>query len=62
MFAQSKGYRIMECVYDVILNLCKEKGITIAQLTREAGVSKSTLSELKMGRSSSLSQKNVVKN
>lgn len=48
-------------MYEIIESLCKERGIKIATLSREAGISKSTLSELKMGRSQSLSAKNINK-
>ena len=41
----------MENMYEIIESLCKEHGIKVATLSREAGISKSTLSELKMGRS-----------
>lgn len=51
----------MENMYEIIEFLCKERGIKIATLSREAGISKSTLSELKMGRSQSLSAKNINK-
>lgn len=51
----------MKNMYEIIEALCKEHGIKIATLSREAGISKSTLSELKMGRSQSLSAKNINK-
>lgn len=51
----------MDDMYKIIENLCKDKGITIAALSRETGISKSTMSELKMGRSRSLSAKNMDK-
>ncbi len=51
----------MENMYEIIESLCKEHGIKVATLSREAGISKSTLSELKMGRSHSLSAKNINK-
>ena len=51
----------MNDMYKIIESLCKDKGITIAALSRETGISKSTMSELKMGRSQSLSAKNMDK-
>lgn len=51
----------MNSMYKIIDSLCKERGITIAALSRETGISKSTMSELKMGRSQSLSAKNMDK-
>lgn len=37
-------------IYEKILTLCTEKGIKPSQLCREAGIPKSTLSEIKQGR------------
>lgn len=51
----------MSNMYEIIDRLCKEKAITITALSREIGISKSTMSELKMGRSQSLSAKNLDK-
>lgn len=44
-----------ELIYQRIEQLCKDKGITCADMLRQAGVSKSTLTELKKGRSKTLS-------
>lgn len=44
-----------------IVALCKERGVNITQMCREAGVPRATLSELKMGRTISLSPKNMNK-
>ena len=44
-----------------IVALCKEKGVNITQMCREAGIPRATLSELKMGRTLALSAKNMEK-
>ena len=44
-----------------IVALCKEKGVNITQMCREAGIPRATLSELKMGRTLALSAKNMNK-
>ena len=44
-----------------IVALCKEKGVNITQMCREAGIPRATLSELKMGRTLTLSTKNLNK-
>lgn len=44
-----------------IVELCKEKGVNITQMCREAGIPRATLSELKMGRTLALSAKNMNK-
>ena len=51
----------MDNMYTIIEGLCKSRGITVAFLAREIGISKSTLSELKSGRTASLSAKNMEK-
>jgi transcriptional regulator with XRE-family HTH domain len=48
-------------MYEKIQELCDEKGIKFAQLCRETGVPKSTLSELKQGRTKTLSTNNLSK-
>lgn len=48
-------------MYNIIDSLCKENGISIAQFCRESGVPQSTITELKHGRTMSLSHKNIVK-
>ncbi len=48
-------------MYEKIQELCDDKGIKIAQLCRETGVPKSTLSELKQGRTKTLSTQNLIK-
>lgn len=42
-------------------SLCNERGISIAQMCRETGVSKSCISELKSGRTNNLSTTNAKK-
>jgi transcriptional regulator with XRE-family HTH domain len=48
-------------MYDKIQELCDLKGIKIAQLCRETGVPKSTLSGLKQGKTKTLSTPNLQK-
>lgn len=48
-------------MYEKIQFLCDERGIKPAQLCKEAGVPKSTLSELKGGRTKTLSTNNLMK-
>ena len=48
-------------MYEKIQGLCNEKGIKIAQLCKAAGVPKSTLSELKTGRTKTLSTQTLSK-
>ena len=48
-------------MYEKIQELCDDKGIKVAQLCRETGVPKSTLSELKQGRTKTLSTQNLIK-
>lgn len=47
----------MSDLYNRIEALCKSKGITVTQLCRDTGISRSTLSELHKGRTKSLSSK-----
>lgn len=42
-------------LYDSIENLCKNNGISITQMCKETGISRASLSDLKFGRSKSLS-------
>ena len=44
-----------------IVALCEKKGVNITQMCRDAGVPRATLSELKMGRTLTLSTKNLNK-
>ncbi len=48
-------------MYEKIQELCNEKNIKVAQLCRETGVPKSTISELKQGRTKTLSTHNLSK-
>lgn len=51
----------MSDLYNRIENLCKKRQITIAEMCRGAGVRSSNLSDLKNGRQSGLSAKNIDK-
>lgn len=51
----------MSELYNRIEQLCKSKGINVSQMCRETGINRSTLSELRVGRSKSLSAKNAQK-
>lgn len=48
-------------MYEKIQDLCNEKGIKIAQLCKAAGIPKSTISELKQGRTKTLSTQTLSK-
>jgi transcriptional regulator with XRE-family HTH domain len=48
-------------LYGKIELLCKQNGINVTQMCREAGVSRGNLTDLKMGRQSGLSAKNADK-
>lgn len=48
-------------VYEKIVDLCDEKGITPSGMCREINVAKSLLTELKSGRSKSLSTSSAIK-
>ncbi len=48
-------------MYEKIQTLCDDKGIRPAELSRETGVPKSTLTDLKQGRSKTLSVQNLSK-
>lgn len=45
----------MSMLYETILRLCEQRGITGYRLCEDVGISKSTLTDLKMGRKKSLS-------
>lgn len=49
----------MNKTYEYIESLCKEKGITVTELCRQTGVSRSSLSDLKRGRSFALSTRAI---
>ncbi len=48
-------------MYEKIQELCNERSIRVAQLCRETGIPKSTISELKQGRTKTLSTQNLIK-
>lgn len=48
-------------MHSIIEELCAEKGVNITQMCREAGVNRSTVSELKQGRTKTLGSKNLEK-
>ena len=48
-------------IYEIIEMLCKEKGITITQMCKEANVSRGSMTDLKMGRSTTLSLPTTTK-
>ena len=48
-------------MYKIIEELCAAKGVNITQMCREAGVHRSTVSELKQGRTQVLGPKNLEK-
>ena len=48
-------------LYDRIEKLCQYAGITVTEMCRQAGISRTVFSELKSGRSASISQKNIKK-
>lgn len=50
----------MADMYTIIENLCNERNISIAQMCRDTGLRQSVFSELKHGRTKSLSAKNIV--
>lgn len=45
----------MDTLYERIINLCEKKGIKGGKMCTDLGMSKSTLTDLKMGRQASLS-------
>ena len=51
----------MSEMYNIIEELCSEKGVTITAMCREAGIPRATLSELKQGRTKTLGSKTVDK-
>lgn len=48
-------------MYNRIENLCKEHGINITQMCRDAGIPRGNLTDLKNGRTAALSTKNLSK-
>ena len=51
----------MNDLYSIIVSLCEEKQISIAKMATELGISKNTLTELKKGRTKTLSAKTLDK-
>ena len=51
----------MNDLYNRIIELCNEKGIKGGKLCTDVGISKSTLTDLKMGRKNGLSATNAQK-
>lgn len=51
----------MSDLYERIVDLCKQKGITGSRMCLELGLSKSTLSDIKSGRKKGLSTANAQK-
>lgn len=51
----------MSDLYNKINTLCSSKGINITQMCKETGVSRGSLTDLKSGRSQTLSQKALSK-
>lgn len=51
----------MATLYSRILDLCEEKGVSVFRMCKETGISQGNITDLKMGRSSTLSAKNMKK-
>ena len=51
----------MSDIYARIVELCQSKRVNITKMCRDAGIPRATLSELKMGRTLTLSTKNLNK-
>lgn len=51
----------MYTMYEKIKSLCESKGITITAMCREVGISSNTMTELKSGRTRTLSVKSAMK-
>ena len=51
----------MADLYNRIDTLCKERGISITVMCKDAGVSRASLSDLKMGRNQTLSTETLSK-
>ena len=48
-------------LYNRLKTLCDERGISLAKMCLECGISKSTTTELKMGRTKTLSSSAMIK-
>lgn len=51
----------MSEMYNIIEELCLQKGVNITQMCQEAGVPRATITELKKGRTQTLGSKNLEK-
>ena len=51
----------MSKLFEIILGLCSEKGVSITELCRQSGASRGSLTDLKMGRKNSLSAATLSK-
>ena len=49
----------MDNMYDIIASLCKEKGIKPGKMCSDLGISRGSMTDLKMGRTKTLSAKNT---
>ncbi len=56
-----KGLKHMADLYNRIDALCKERNISITTMCKDAGVSRASLSDLKMGRNQNLSAETLSK-
>lgn len=48
-------------LYETILGLCESRGISVYRMSKESGVSRSVMTELKSGRTQSLSTESLQK-
>lgn len=48
-------------LYETILGLCESRGISVYKMSKESGVSRSVMTELKSGRTQSLSTESLQK-
>lgn len=48
-------------LYEIIVGLCNERGVTQYRMCKDAGVARSTMTELKSGRTQSLSAETLQK-
>ena len=51
----------MSEMYNIIEELCSERGVNITQMCQDAGIPRATLTELKKGRTQTLGPKNLEK-
>lgn len=55
------GCAKMGNLYEIIVGLCNERGVTQYRMCKDAGVARSTMTELKSGRTQSLSAETLQK-